>query len=521
MDFLFGPYRVNRSTVCFLLALSQASPAAALGLGSIDVRSTLARPLDAVVALLGAPAELNADCFRLAPAREAIGDPPHARLSLEREGDTTRLRLRTQRPVNDPVVQFTLLAECGDRLSREYAILLDPPAPQPEVAVTPPPAAVPDAEGAAPPPSVAQTAAARTDGRPPAPAARQAATAARTHARASAPKKAADAPRLILSGRHRPGIASAAGLPLKLDLNLPDPTRAPERLNADELSDENTALTRKLAHLEMQLVALQKRNAELEARRVDIPSAAPSATTAPAAAPAAPTRAAWRWPYAVLVAVLAGVVALVLSMRRRTRRSSAYPLQETLDPMPADDMSAPGRIPAGRTHSGAAPALHIADIPPPAAEPAGTEVKEDILDQAEVFMAHGHGDLAVHLLQEHLREAPTESPVPWLLLLDLLHRSGDTEGYAAASTECRRYFNVNPSAHPVSQDGEPPGSGIEAYPHVLEQLVHVWNTPAASAFFDDLVYDKRGGTRMGFEPGAYRDILLLRDIAREALPLAA
>ena len=49
----------------------------------------------------------------------------------------------------------------------------------------------------------------------------------------------------------------------------------------------------------------------------------------------------------------------------------------------------------------------------------------------------------------------------------------------------------------------------------------MWTTPDVNAFFHDLVYDDRGGTRMGFEPGAYRDILLLRAIAQETLPLAA
>ena len=156
--------------------------------------------------------------------------------------------------------------------------------------------------------------------------------------------------------------------------------------------------------------------------------------------------------------------------------------------------------------------------PPPHSE--GTEVKEDILDQAEVFMAHGHGDLAIHLLQEHLREAPAESPVPWLLLLDLLHRGEDLDGYAAASAECRRYFNINLTGHPISQDNET-GKGLEAYPHLLEALVNVWNTPEITAFFHDLIYDDRGGTRVGFEPGAYRDILLLREIAQDVLPLAA
>ena len=44
----------------------------------------------------------------------------------------------------------------------------------------------------------------------------------------------------------------------------------------------------------------------------------------------------------------------------------------------------------------------------------------------------------------------------------------------------------------------------------------VWNTPDIDAFINELIYDDRGGTRMGFEPGAYRDILLLRDISKQS-----
>jgi hypothetical protein len=151
----------------------------------------------------------------------------------------------------------------------------------------------------------------------------------------------------------------------------------------------------------------------------------------------------------------------------------------------------------------------------------GTEVKEDILDQAEVFVAHGHANLAIQMLQQHLHQAPTESPVPWLLLLDLLRREGDEAGYAAATLECKRHLNINLAAHPLSQDPDE-GHGLENYPHTLEMLYRAWNTPDIDALFNDLIYDQRGGTRLGFEPGAYRDILLLRDIAQQkTLAMAA
>jgi Tfp pilus assembly protein FimV len=315
----------------------------------------------------------------------------------------------------------------------------------------------------------------------------------------------------VLSGRRSSQTTAERPFALRLDSNLPDPARpiAERPLTETELSDETTALSRRLAHLESQLLALQRRNTELEAR-------------SRAAAVAAPPPAAGlaRWPLALLlVGLLVGSVFLVVWLRRRSH-TPATDAELDLNPWTQPDdtpqtLSDMGTLPENGTP---APTRMAEIAAPPRVE--DTEVKEDILDQAEVYMAHGHSDLAIHLLQEHLREAPTESPVPWLLLLDLLHRNGNTEAYTAASAECRRYFNVNLSAHPASQDGES-SQGLEAYPHLLEKLVEVWNTPELDAFLYDLIYDDRGGTRMGFEPHAYRDILMLRAVAHDALPVAA
>ncbi len=498
-------------SACLLLGLCHAGSAAAIGLGEIGVRSFLGQPLHATVPLLDVPATATADCFSLEASVGGIAPPPRAQLSIEQSGGQALLHIRTRQAINDPIAQFVLVSDCEARLQRDYVVLLDPPvavasplghdaAAMTAAAVEAPPVS---ASAPAPRPARAQ----RRVQRAPAAAAVRQSAAPRPQAAA-----AAAAPRLVLSGKREIPRATGTAAPGLADAGPPDQAQAHSAtLDATELSDENTALTRKLAHLEAQLAALQRRHAELEARR----AAAPAPATA---APPPPERPA-QWPLYLLAIGLLGGGALAAWLRRPRRRQAA--LGDDAAWMRADTgalktLSEMTLAPSAKPEP--APQRMPEIAPPPLA--AGTEVKEDILDQAEVFMAHGHGELAVHLLQEHLRAAPGESPVPWLLLLDLLHREGDTAGYTAASAECRRYFNINLTGHPVSQDNEQ-GQGLEAYPHLLEQMVKVWSTPDIGAFFHDLIYDNRGGTRMGFEPGAYRDILLLREVSQQRLALAA
>lgn len=299
---------------------------------------------------------------------------------------------------------------------------------------------------------------------------------------------------------------------LKLDTNLPDMNRVrTDGLSAVEMSDENTALTRKLAHLETQLLELQQRNAELEARR----AAAATVTPPPVKSPT--------WPmYLLLIGLLLVAGALVIWLRRRSQKS-LHERQSAWHPLsmePEDDLIPTALKPVKPVEVDEAEhaPVRMSEIAQPTLEET-TEVKDDILDQAEVYMAHGHSELAVHLLQEHLRASPAESPIPWLLLLDLLHREGDSAGYAATCLECRKHFNINLSDHAHSSNEHQ--AGLEDYPHLMDKLVEMWRAPEIDEFFKDLIYDHRGGTRMGFEPGAYRDILLLRAIAQETLAHAA
>jgi hypothetical protein len=507
---------VNLKPACFLLSLCYAGSAASIGLGDISVLSHLGQPLHATVALIGATPATLADCFSLDASTGSIAPPSHAQFSIEQVGGQTLLHIRTPKSINDPIVQFAVAADCEARLQRDYVVLLDPPALV-ETAVVPdaPVTAAPvEARGKAPnvaavPRAVPRPTRRATRVKPSPhtpPIARPTAAPQQPAVRPKQTATATAKPRLVLSGKE--GVQPDSSLPLQPAADLPArPLPSASDPAVTELSDDNTALSRRIAHLQMQLDRLKKRNAELDAMR---------AAAAAHIAPPVPERPQWPL-YLLAIGLLAGVGALGNWLGRRSRNhprnnfsddmswvqqtDSLPALSETAQTPQAEPEPTPERMPA---------------FIPPSATDESTEVSDGILDQAEVYMAHGHAELAIHLLQEHLREAPRESPVPWLLLLDLQLRAGDHAGYATASTECSRYFNVNL----VSQDTES-GNGLEAYPHLFDQLTQKWKSPEIYDFFDDLIYDHRGGTRLGFEPAAYREILLLRAIAQDVLPLAA
>jgi hypothetical protein len=509
---------LNSSFLAFWLTAFFSGSAWALGLGEIVVQSSLGKPFHASIKVLDAPKDIQSECFDLKTGNDAgLPSAANARIRLEtRDGETT-LFISTSQTINDPILQVTVSAGCVDRLQREYVVLLDPPASHPATAVA---EASPSSDFSQP--SRKLTRVSRSS---------HTLTRHATH-RARAFKKptqvAATSPRplvskpvdshLVLSGSHSQAAApETAALRLdganKTKLTPPQPALTPT-----ELSDEHTSLSHRLAYLQAQLTALQKRNDELEARgrpvKTTLPPPPPKLKTADETPP-------W-WQFLIGLGFPAGGLALFFGMRAYNRRSKLAPRHGPKTAMPflvTLGETALGNPVTMTTDSPAAVALTEAEsaaIFSQSISAYGTEVNEDILDQAEVYVAHGHASLAIHLLQEHVREAPTESPVPWLLLLDLLTREGPESEYRATCLACKKYFNINLTVAPAVplMLG---GASLEAYPHVIAQLQTLWGTRESVAFLADLVYDRRDGTRLGFDPGAYREIMLLRAMAEKTV----
>ena len=112
-------------------AIAAAAPAFAIGLGDLEVRSSLGEILDASVAIAPGEGEsLAPECFALARgAADGTRFVTRARLTIEGDPASRRLRIRTLAPVNEPAVTLRVNAACprgGGLVTRDFVVLLDP-----------------------------------------------------------------------------------------------------------------------------------------------------------------------------------------------------------------------------------------------------------------------------------------------------------------------------------------------------------------------------------------------------------
>ncbi len=514
----------------------------AFGLGSIEIQSFLGEPLRATVQLFDIPKQLDATCFRLQRNHDDFPSSPlNASLTLRESTDgNANLNIHSHQALNDPIVQLNLIAECENQISREYVLLLDPPQtqitshPQPEtqtsrISLTPDTIAAFSEE--ADTPNLKHTAGntSFTETRPTRTEARSKKTVPNTRKQdptthtvavvttmsADIIPAEADAPRLVISGEVQPHADFFnAPLQLQMSVELNDwPATDMPTLSDEDVSDEMTAMANKLAYLEFQMIALQKRNAELETLR----TAGPSSTSG----------GSWLT-YTLLILLAITLIGIAEWLRRRRSRQQIQTELAIWDELaPEVEQSV---LNANREVTSSVEIDQIADKtgPDPASQNmpdfksrtpslqtpdqghAGTTVNEDILEQAEVFVAHGRANLAIVLLQDHLTEFPDLSPEPWLMMLDLVKRDGQAGEYETATAECKRHFNVAIADfnEPLQKDH----SSIEDYPHVTEQLQRVWGTAEALPFLDDLIFNRRLESRRGFGRNAYLEVLLLRSM---------
>lgn len=169
-----------------------------------------------------------------------------------------------------------------------------------------------------------------------------------------------------------------------------------------------------------------------------------------------------------------------------------------------------------KTRRQAVPTAHGRTPAQPAASAPGETAPHD--EEADLTADSLPGDqfgTSIELLKSHIEQNPTESHVPWLLLLDLLHRTGNAKEYEEVRQQCKQHFNVDMPQYKKIKTG-PRKEGIEAYPHIMNKLVRLWPGEEAISYLNALLHDSRDGSRAGFDLATYRDIALLRSILEAA-----
>ena len=106
------------------MAAAFSSPALALGLGDIQTGSRLGEPLSAEIPVYLQQGQfVSAECFRLVEPGQDLPWLKQGSFSLNGK----LLRLRSARPVTDPILQLAIQVGCGHDLRREYTLMLPPP----------------------------------------------------------------------------------------------------------------------------------------------------------------------------------------------------------------------------------------------------------------------------------------------------------------------------------------------------------------------------------------------------------
>lgn len=168
-----------------------------------------------------------------------------------------------------------------------------------------------------------------------------------------------------------------------------------------------------------------------------------------------------------------------------------------------------------------------ASVAPLAAEPAaplspksvhriGTELIQDIRQQAEFFVSLGQTDRALEILKAQIGQSPEPNPLVYLDALALYHSLGLQADFREQRDRFAQLFNV---AVPDFPAFSLEGKDLDDYPEVLADLVSLWTSPQALVFLDQCIfYDPQAQLRPMFDLAAARSLLLLHTLAEELTP---
>ena len=138
----------------------------------------------------------------------------------------------------------------------------------------------------------------------------------------------------------------------------------------------------------------------------------------------------------------------------------------------------------------------------------------DATQEAEYWVSVNEVQKAMQILEFQTQDTNTESPAPWLYLMDLYRVSDEREKYNALKERFIAFFNA--LAPEFNSDPESAKSRhIEDFPHLIVRIRALWGKSELLPFLKNLLLASRTSKRIGFELSVYRDILLLIAVMQE------
>lgn len=551
--------------VC-VMVLSESENAFALGLGNAETLSHLGQALHVAIPVSSANEIKGAGCFTVLPNDAEPNQLNAAQLSLSSViNDEATLNVVSYQAINEPIVNLSIRADCGANIRRDYVILLDPPsanerAPQNVVMTESSIEGVENTNNSAKKSSKSRKESAQAEPQ---------AFYTNDEKSAQKPKKskkiknpdaklndvsvggakgvgAADditglkltpktngaepitpsatssiaSPRLSISKGGQGAMVSALALDKQLHFT---PETAPLPLDAEiAVQDEATVLANRLMHLEKQINVLSLSNQQLKKENAGMTAELSEAK-------------AWNNRFDWLGYIIGGgllMSSIVLADKWRRQRQldaleyaelsmqNATSLDEGADlfkePMDIQhtDHDEVNMFETETIQDEPLPVIAFNDEPEqaPFLIEDYEESDHNILDHADVFLSHGRTSLAIQLLQNHLLEYPKQSVTVWMFLLDLLSKEHMQVAYEQTARECQEHFNVRISE--FRDDETTDRHTFEDYPRLTSGLEQAWGTPAALTYIEELVYNSRLETRVGFEKNVLEELILLKDIAK-------
>ncbi len=511
-------------------------PASALTIGRPEGKVWIGMPLD-----LRVPVQLQ-DAGGACPSVSVkLGEnrlPDSAVITSVEPGPSSEapwLRIRSNRPMDEPVVTVSVKVGCSSSMVREFALLADPP---PVSAITAPTGR---AQGSALPPAAvaprqngrssggsgrAESVRPRESGTP-----RQAGGAARSAVpaqRNTSPRLRVDALDPRTAGAAAAAAATAGASVAAEDYTLP-PTwlKIATRIQNIEAAaaapvgaasaPESAASAPELEAAQRQAETLRtqvaQRDRTIEGLRGELSQARQAAEERPW----------WLWPLLLLLALLAVLVGLL--WRRSRKQAEEATWWQSGEPS-VDAPNAATSDAAVKTAAVAAGAAAVASdrgpdtistLPPKAGEPVSADKLLDVQQQAEFCMSLGQVDQAVAVLADHLDEYGNTSPLMYMELLRLLHSQGRDADYNTTRRECRKALGVD---LPSYEDFSESGLSLAGYPEVVERIEQAWPHREVLGVIEGFLFqpaDAHG--RAPFDLPAYRELLSLYGAAQEHIAM--